>query len=69
MSYQIKTVHEGKISYKCSICNENFTLKTNLEKHVASEHQIQVFNQKNPIDSKLYIRPDPAKCEVKLKLS
>ena len=68
MSYQIKIVQEGKTFYKCSICNEDFILKANLEKHVATEHQIQVFNQKAHIDSKLYIRPDPGKCEVKLPI-
>ena len=64
----IKIVHEGKKSYECSVCHEDFNLKTNLETHTASEHQIPVFNQRVHKNSKLYLKPDPAKC-LKVKSS
>ena len=39
MKIHVATVHEGKKTFKCDICNANFGQKSTLNKHVATVHE------------------------------
>ena len=50
MTTHILTIHEGKKPHHCEICDERFTMKNHMKRHLKSAHSLVVVKPENSTD-------------------